>query len=86
LNLKCDLLVSKLAFKFINLYRYVTGEHERMFGAFRLIHVPLDQDFPTEAQVRERKTGEERRRERERREEEERARRESGVGSAAAAQ
>jgi hypothetical protein len=27
LNLKCDILVSKLAFQIINLYRYSTGQH-----------------------------------------------------------
>lgn len=50
---------------------YDEGEHDRMFGAFRLIHVPLDQDFSTEEDVRRRKAEEVRRRE-----EEDRARRE----------
>lgn len=31
---------------------YDEGEHDRMFGAFRLIHVDLDQDFPTEEEIR----------------------------------
>ena len=46
---------------------YDEGDDDRMFGAFRLIHVPLDFDFPSEEEVEERKRRDEMRREEERR-------------------
>ena len=51
---------------------YDEGDHDRQFGGFRMIHVPLDFQFPTEAEVTEgKKKVEEKRREATKRTEEE---------------